>query len=340
MFKKFSSIENSYRTKFLNKVIEEGHGDKEYIVQEKVHGANFSFVVNSESVQMAKRSGIIAEDEVFFNANAVYDKYVDKVRRVFDTLVATANEYGKSVENVQIFGEIYGGKYEHPDVGVKSTGSIQKEIQYSTEQDFIAFDIMVDGRFLSVEATEIYCERSNIPYSKVLFRGSLEEALKYPNTYLTTIPAMHGLPDIEGNFCEGNIIRPIDNNLYLWNNTRLIIKNKNEKFAEKSGQKKPKTTKMPERIPEELIPYIDKAEQYITENRLKNVLSKLGEVKQGDFGKLVGLLSQDIIQDFLKDEESFTELGKQARGMVTKQISKSAALLVRNNFVNILDGEF
>lgn len=44
-FKKYNSIENSYRQKFLNYIVEQGKAAGEWTVSEKVHGANFSFVV-------------------------------------------------------------------------------------------------------------------------------------------------------------------------------------------------------------------------------------------------------------------------------------------------------
>jgi hypothetical protein len=37
-FQKFSSIENVYRTKFLNQIIEQGKSSGEWVVTEKIHG--------------------------------------------------------------------------------------------------------------------------------------------------------------------------------------------------------------------------------------------------------------------------------------------------------------
>ena len=36
-FKKYNSIENSYQDDFLSSIIEQGFGEQEYLVQEKVH---------------------------------------------------------------------------------------------------------------------------------------------------------------------------------------------------------------------------------------------------------------------------------------------------------------
>ena len=44
-FKKFNSLENSYRENFMNKIREHGYENEEYIITEKLHGANYSFTV-------------------------------------------------------------------------------------------------------------------------------------------------------------------------------------------------------------------------------------------------------------------------------------------------------
>ena len=55
-FKKYNSIENSYQIEFLNEIKEQGFYDLEYVVQEKVHGANLSFITNGKDIISAKRT--------------------------------------------------------------------------------------------------------------------------------------------------------------------------------------------------------------------------------------------------------------------------------------------
>ena len=43
-FTKYNSIENSYRQKFIDKILLELPRDTQYVVTEKIHGANFQFV--------------------------------------------------------------------------------------------------------------------------------------------------------------------------------------------------------------------------------------------------------------------------------------------------------
>ena len=48
-FKKYSSIENSFNREFMERIVAEMPTDLEYVVQEKVHGANTSFLCDGSS---------------------------------------------------------------------------------------------------------------------------------------------------------------------------------------------------------------------------------------------------------------------------------------------------
>ena len=50
-FKKYSSIENSFNREFMERIVAEMPTDLEYVVQEKVHGANTSFLCDGENVR-------------------------------------------------------------------------------------------------------------------------------------------------------------------------------------------------------------------------------------------------------------------------------------------------
>jgi len=79
----------------------------------------------------------------------------------------------------------------------------------------------------------------------------------------------------------------------------------------------------------------------ITENRLRNVLSKIGPIKQKEFGKLIQLFSKDILDEFFKDHiEEYNGLEKKEQKQLTRKLSQKCAELIRLNFMNIVDGEF
>jgi Rnl2 family RNA ligase len=315
-------------------MMEEGHTDSEFIVEEKIHGANFSIWSDEVKTLPAKRSGFVQGDDNFFNCHQVVKQYYSQIRAMFTKL-----QQERDASVVTLCGELYGGLYPHKDVPhVQNATKVQKGVYYCPQNDFYGFDIMVDGQYLSVDETNALYDEFGIPRADTLFRGSLEECLKYPNEFQSKLAEKFGLPPIDNNICEGVVIKPVEPK-FLFDGSRVILKNKNEKFTEVQKESKPKTV-----IPElslEAQKALEVMSSYVTENRLKNVLSKLGSISKQDFGKVMGAMNQDITEDFLKDHEGLLNvLEKPERKRVTKQVYGQAAQLIRGNFLNIVDGEF
>ena len=336
-FKRYPSIESSHREKFLKKIKEEGHDKEIFVVQEKIHGSNFSIYINDLEIKYAKRSAFLGRGSDFFDYQTVTDHYVNSFVKLFNYLKESGG-----VSEIVICGELYGGTYPHKDVPKTDHKAVQKGVYYSPTEDFIAFDLNIDGRFIGVlEANNLF-NMFNIPFAETLFKGSLDDCLKFPNEFQTTIPDLKGLPSIEDNICEGVVIRPLMP-IFLWSRERLILKNKNDRFKEINGENEKRQSKPREHDPIDPIvsDLLDKANKYINENRLKNTLSKIGNVDNSAFSKIMGLFTADIIEEFQKDEiDTFSLLDKAQQKQITKMIGQSAALLLRKNFVNILDGEF
>ena len=70
-FKKYKSIENSYQDGFISSIIEQGFGDLEFVIQEKVHGANLSFITDGQNILSAKRTELILDSEEFYSSKFV-----------------------------------------------------------------------------------------------------------------------------------------------------------------------------------------------------------------------------------------------------------------------------
>jgi len=334
-FKKFTSIENSYRQKEIQS-IQINFPKETFVVQEKIHGSNFSFWTDGKTVRCAKRSGFIKENESFFNYEKVLDRYEKHILYLFEEL-KTDNYLNDDLQELTIFGEIYGGNYPHPDVDRVDVSSVQRGVYYSPDVEFIAFDIKANGNYIGFKKFKTVCMVGKIPFLDALAVGTLEECLAIGNEYPSTLPEMHGLPEIEGNGCEGNVIRPLEV-LYFGNGQRVILKNKNEAFAEK--KKGPKKIKVEVEVPEEIQELQLEAVQYINDNRLRNVLSKVGEVTQKDFGRLLGLLSKDVMEDLAKDFPKVLELNNTEKKMVTRLLNNECGNLIRPNFANIIDGNY
>lgn len=327
-FRKFSSIENTYRKEYIDKVRYEGYGDETFIVQEKAHGANLSiWTVDGQSFRIAKRTAFLEEGETFFN----YEEVIEKLNTQLSNLWKAVFERYEAKDMV-LYGELLGGYYPHPEVDkVKGAVMVQKGVYYTPENLFYAFDLTInEGEIVPVEEANALFEEFGFFYAKTLCRGSLEEVLAYPNEFETTLPKLLGYPFIEGNTCEGTIIRPV-NEIRLRTGKRVLFKNKNEKWSEiKKVVRKPEGPKEPQVV----TPVMELQKEiilYVTENRLENVISKIGDVSEKDLGKLMGLFCNDVIEEFEKDfEKRLAAFEKKERKQITKYITPKVLGLVKD----------
>jgi len=333
-FKKYHSIENSYRKKTIDAIIEQELDKGDYIVQEKAHGANLSFWYDGEKIKSAKRTGFITDD--FYDFESVEKKYSEYIIDLHKIL----KDDGYDFEILVIYGELIGGTYPHKDV-LKDTSAtrIQKGIFYTPHNDFYAIDMTLDGQLQDIDTFTKYMEKRGFLYAKTLFKGSLSDCLNYPNKFQSQIHKWIGLPEIEDNCCEGTVIKPVKP-LFFRNTERVILKNKNEKWAEKARKKKRPPKAKPvfsdevKRLSEELY-------SFVTKNRLRNVLSKIGSIQKSEFGKLMKEFSKDCIEDFNKDHSTFfNQLEKKEQKYITTNLNKACSNLIRADFMNIVDGNF
>lgn len=334
-FQKFSSIENSYRALAVNDIVHYGFDKGEWVVSEKCHGSNFSFWYNGQYIRVASRSHFLDITQSFYGSTAVIAKYQEAIKRLWEEL----DSRGMNPNTLAVYGEICGGAYPHPDVKpVKGATRVQKGIYYHPGNEFYAFDIRLNGDWLNDDLVHDLCAIVGLVSSEPLFRGSFEDCLAYSNEYQTTIPAKFGLPPIEDNVCEGNVLRPVIPQVFP-SGSRVILKNKNQKWSEKSKESK---------APKPLVKLSDNGERIrntaaslITENRLRNVLSKIGPVSQKEFGKLLGALSKDVMTDLPKESDILLDtIDKAERKIISKMVNRMAADVIRPNFVNIIDGNF
>jgi len=66
-FKKYNSIENTFDKEFMERIIIEECDKQEYVVQEKVHGANVCLITDGETVSFGKRTGFVEAGEKFYD---------------------------------------------------------------------------------------------------------------------------------------------------------------------------------------------------------------------------------------------------------------------------------
>ena len=333
-FKKYSSIENHYRTAYTNNIIASGNTGGLWVVTEKVHGSNFGIHYDGEKITCQKRSSSLGDNSNFFNFQIPLAKYSQGIK---DYCNHRMNDgVFKDVIGITIFGELCGGSYK----GLESMHKkIQKEVDYSNEIEFIAFDVCFfyenNATFQNWSELEVL-HTFDIPVVPVIRIGTFDECLAENCEFKSKVPEIFGMPEHpEENICEGIVIKPIIGK-YLPNNERVIIKKKNGKFNEKTNVKIKKDVITP--LTEEEKTVLSGILELISENRLRNVISKIGEITQKDFGELMRGMYEDIKEELDKDNKDLVKLLGHKK--YKKIINTNLSGLIRKNFVNIIDGEF
>jgi len=203
------------------------------------------------------------------------------------------------------------------------------KVNYPTTSNIMVYGEMFGGNYPHPEVkndARVMCIQKGVFYCPIHeFYG-----------FQSRISEWLGLPPIENNTCEGIVIRPVEP-VFLKNGSRLLLKNKNSRFAEKKSVKKRQPALFVEPgYSEELLNQLLIAEDYVTENRLNNVISKVGEVSfPNDAGKLIGLLSKDVLEDFLKEHSgSYAGLEKSEQKIFNRHLNKLSVELIKKVYMS------
>ena len=332
MFFKYPSIENTYRNEWVEKIKMNGYGNIPYCITEKIHGSNtqIDFNYQTKTFEYCKRTCTIEEGESCYNVQKCFEE-------IKDSIISLANYLAHSIEGdletVKVYGEVFGGSYPHPDVAKDNHASkVQKGVFYSPHNEWRAFDIAYtligDSKVYFLPGSEFFraCRIAGIdtvPLLKVT--ETLDEALAYPNDGESIVHECYSLPKLEDNIMEGVVIKPWEIDAWI-GQARVILKNKSEKFAERSKERK---VNIQIEIPAIVKQAMQEISAYCTENRVTNVISHLGEVTVEDFGKILGMASKDALDDYKKDYSTLNLMEKKEEKMVTKFLQAEMAKIVK-----------
>ena len=325
-FIKYSSITNSYDEVFIDKVkercIDIGFEGPWYI-SEKIHGANCQVSYDEEGFNIGCRNSY----EIPISWKSVLGSYEGIIENLY-------NELGP----VALFGEFFGGSYPHPDVPRDPNAKrVQKGIFYTPHNEVLFYDLLIkDKGFLGVKDFEKIADKYCLPRVDFIEIPTLDEALSYPNDNPSKIYLKYSLPEIENNIMEGVVIKPAIT-IYA-GQSRIIIKNKNERFKEVS--KKAKVIHTEEDIQESTKEAIEKAICYVTEERVINCLSHFGsEPNMNILGELIKEANKDAIEAFEKENNDFNALDKVEIKKVTKRINQVMAKLCKEVVIKKMKGD-
>lgn len=334
-FKKYSSLENHYQQAFVNKIMMNGFAkpEIEWSVREKIHGANLSLWYDGSEIRVAKRTSFIGEFENFFEQHVIVKRYSENLKRLYKLLKVP--EGG----TMTVYGEI---------AGDMSTGrKVQKEVEYGA-LDFYAFDIKVNGVYINDLVLELKCHLAGIRTAPLIAVGKFEDMYKIQNDFQSLVfqqeqgvdPLKFTLVYEGDNVSEGFVLKPTDT-LYMGCGTRVAIKSKNEKFSEKKkAQKIRKAKNIDLSLSEADAKVYEVIQEYITEARLRNVISKHGEVTQKHFGILMNMMVTDIVEDYEKEHEVVLAEVSENPPFVMKTLRSEVSNLIRVNFLQMINGMF
>jgi Rnl2 family RNA ligase len=285
-----------------------------WVVTEKVHGANFSFVHENGSFKFAKRKAYLSWNDDFFGFQWVVNQLETKIIRLFEDL-STQISGSKFV----VYGELFGGKYPHEAVEVvPNVHAIQTGVYYAPNIHFCAFDIAIETEsasskiYLDYETAVSYFEKYGIFYAKPLFIGKFAEAVNFNTRINSTIPAQLQLPALTENLIEGIVIKPFQKLENTTITTRPIVKLKNKEFEEAKFHQAEKWNYIPNVYSksEDLSFILDELRNYITINRLESAISKIGALDVANAQRMHDIQEEflhDAITDFNEDNDHLLE---------------------------------
>jgi hypothetical protein len=217
MENKYPSIEKlvklSKHTTALIKKLEE-NPEHYFYYEEKIHGMNYSFKFSNNTVEVRSRECVIGIYNELEECDKISKNVINRVNIIIGSL--DEDKINKCKEYI-LFGEIYGGFYG--DVKSKTDRIIQHGISYSIDNDFMLFDVMVDGVFMNMvywnqSIYKYYYNHNQSSYKNILSQyDAIQEMV---NNLESEVYKFHSMPKLTDNYAEGIVIRSsIDPNVRI-----------------------------------------------------------------------------------------------------------------------------
>lgn len=334
-FMKFTSLDNVVSQSTVHRVEGSGltHPSVQWMVTEKIHGANFAMYSDGENFEFASRTAILCKDINFFDGQRVAEEHREKVlslaKGFLDHLrgkikLDTGDEL-VGVPYIILYGELFGG-------------SVQKNMPYPDKQNFAVFDfvtvldienkdvlskvfdlgdlggtVQIEDKIVLAPSNKLYSlgglRNLGFMTAPILRVGTFEECMALSNDFtstLTDVAKVNNLklsPEFRELRCksEGLVIEPVVGTFNK--QARVYLKSRSPKFETKKYEPKKNVNQMHlDNMSAKALFVLNGVEERICEDRFDSVVSKIGEVTMRDFNKIAGLMLQDAMEDFEKDE--------------------------------------
>jgi Rnl2 family RNA ligase len=340
MFFAYEKIEEDFKQYAFSEADYRQFKKTDWVVTEKIHGANFSVYLSAAEIQYANRKALLTKEDDFFHYQTLVDALHSKFRQLFSLI----KEQYPAIQTLIVYGELFGGAYPHPQVPKnQAVLPVQTGVYYSPKIEFWVFDLGIilnsqpDFRaYLDFSTMLEFCQLADLQVVEPLLIGKYEAAVNFDISFQSTISAKLGLPALPNNWAEGVVIRPAQT-FYLETpkgKFRPILKRKIKAFSEQKYHEAQKWNYQELQFAEKLAFIENQVANLATPNRLQNAVSKIGRVKKNDPNKLKQLkelLSEDIMEEFknlyVADYQGF---GKKETQHLAKVIAEAAAQLLKN----------
>lgn len=279
---------------------------RECFAMEKVHGT-------SAHVRLRKivktDSPDIGVEVIYYAGGASHDSFV----KIFDEPALKAAFLAvpelflavPELTDVTVYGEAYGGKLQ----GMSDT--------YGKQLRFIAFDVLIGERWLSVESADLMAQKLGfefVPYERI---STDQAALDAERDRPSRVAVRRGIT--EPKISEGVVLRPIVE-VTLNNGTRICAKHKRVEFSERASKKD--TVADPGKL--EVLKKADEiAKEWVTPMRLQHVTDKLAAAE----GRLLemkdtGNVIRAMVEDVTREGAGEIEMSKEAERSIGAAASK------------------
>jgi Rnl2 family RNA ligase len=308
LFKKYPSIENHYRTKYINMFAEHDLNNMEFILQEKLDGANFQIYITKDNHHFGKRSSALGPEASFYN----YQEVTKGLEPLIQKIQGDMGE-GCTV----LYAELYGG-------------NVQKRVSYQEEKKVSIYDgcfIYNDVElWLTIEGLEKLVPAEYLVPTVKKVKG-IYDALEFDVEKLTT---MAGDPDwdpYQNKMSEGVVIKPYTKVILDRNDSPFSLKLKSELFNDKM---KVKTKKPVAEMSIEGMKLMSEYQSYLNKNRVADYMGKEGEIESPkQIGEYIKGIGSDALGDFLKDHPEFNDLDEKEQKRIKSVVGKCIAPLLK-----------
>ena len=242
---------------------------KECYALEKIHGtsAHISYVTSKAD---SKRT------LSFFSGGESHEKFV----KLFNVEELTSKFESIFLgKDITVYGEAYGGKQQ----GMSAT--------YGKELKFIVFDVCIGDKWLDVPTAESIAKALGLEFVHYVKCSTSLEVLDYERDFYSVQAARNGMGTDK--MRESVVLRP-PIEVTLNNGNRIISKHKRKEFMETA------TPRSVETDPEKLKVLSDAqaiADEWVTMERMKHVVSKLGDVGMEQTKQVIDAMVEDVLRE-------------------------------------------